>query len=429
MPTPQPFYQGMAARPKSRKKWLAVGGLVALVLLLSGGYTFAFYLPGLPANVYKTGMNRTGKAVNSLVTQATNKSNIDAFSKSELTLTGEADYSDTSYSGQLSTKFDQLNSNSNLDFTLKANDGTSKTLNAKVLTQSATSGSFPNIYFQVTGLKALGLDDFVPGISQYDGQWISVDAQYLESLGVTPGEVSTSKQPTSDDIAQLAQAVTTDTQNYVFTTDPAKAVLEEKNFVGKETINGIKTYHYVMGLNKTHAIAYCKAVVTTFYNSNVAKKMFTSSSLANDEKQSQLDSCDSNTDISSSNTFDMWIDSKYKLVYKVRFTDKSQKDTYVDVGQTYTGGNKVSLFVNYHDGELHQTGTATIDLNMDSKETKGTLTLDSSDPDNIYSLKFTLDAKPYTGSVDVQKPAGAVPIQNVIQRLMPQDAGGAGTFI
>lgn len=433
----QPFAQNNATfgtmkphRPR-RKKLLVLGGVVVLLLLLGGGYIFAFYLPNQPDNVYKTAASRSGKALNQVVNKVTDKSKLDALKKSDITLSLNAKYGKDSFSGTFDAKFDASHTDTGLNFVAKSTGVPDKALTAKVLGEVPAGTQYPNIYFQLTGLKSFGLDTFLPGISDYDGKWIAITSGYLKSLGTVPTAAQLNKKTlTTDDFAELAHVATTTTVDYVFTTDSSKAVFTKKSFVGKEKVDGLSTYHYQVTLNTDHLKTYCKALVDSVYSTNAYKKLpYVDENNVDKEKDSAKKDCDSSSPDStvsktdqevspdSLKTYDLWIDAKYKLVYKVRIPDSSNKEAYTDVGQVYKGGDDVSLFVAFHDGKNKTDGKFTLDTNLNNSTSKGTLVITGGTGDNTYDFKMTLDAKPYTGEIKIEEPAGAIPFQDVLKRF------------
>ncbi len=67
-PPRQPFMPATEPTPRSRKRliWFIVA--LVVVLGLAAGYTFAFFLPAQPGNMYKSGLTNTGKALDKLIT-------------------------------------------------------------------------------------------------------------------------------------------------------------------------------------------------------------------------------------------------------------------------------------------------------------------------------------------------------------------------
>ncbi|HSX36347.1 MAG TPA: hypothetical protein VLH84_05440 [Patescibacteria group bacterium] len=419
MPSGQP-----ASGPSKKKKMLLLVGM-ALVLVLGGlGTVFGLYLPNQPDNVYKTGMDRTGKALNTLVTDVTAQSQLDKLKKVQMTGTASGSYQGMSFAGTLDAKAGPHAVNGTLSVTATPTGQASQTYSVGLIANQATGSNLPDLFFKLSGFKQLGLDAFVPGISSYDGKWLSVSAAYLQSLGLSMGSSGSSSSKdtfTSADATELAKTASNVTSQYLFTADPAKAVFVKKSFVGKEKVDGLSTYHYTVTISNDHLKAYCTQFVNDMYATTAFKHLQAQSAQFMGDKQDALDSCKT-VHVSSSTALDVWIDSKYKMVHKVRIPDTTNKSNYVDIGQTYTGGDSVSLFVNFHDGE--QKVDANISMDLDTKADTATTKVHavSSDPASAFKLDASVSLKPYNGTIDTTAPAGAVPIKDVLTQL------GLGNF-
>ena len=417
----------------TKKKLLFVVGSVVLVLALIGGVVFGLYLPNTPDNVWKTGINRTGTAVNSVVVSATEPKKLASYKTSEITGSVAVTAEGGVYAGDFTTKFDKTSLDGGLNFTLKSDSSPAEKLTAKVLSQIPSGSSYPDIYFQLTGLKTLNVDDLVPGASSYDGKWISVSSTYLKSVGdaYLSGTDNTQKQITSDDVAEVARATSSVTKNYVFSTDPTKAVFEKKSFVGKEKIDGMNTYHYKVGVNVANAKAYCTAISNAFLSTNAYKKVSSaSSSDISVAKQTATKDCHDSfaKSIKSTDTFDLWIDKGYKLIYKIRIYDKTDKATYADIGQVYKGGDQLSLFATVHDNASKGDGKFTLDTNLKTNTTAGVFTYKGTDANSPFDVKVTVNAKSSNDTVKITKPTTSVPIEDVMKTLGVDTTGTTGAI-
>lgn len=417
-----PTGMSIMSPPKNRKKKLfLIGGLLTLAILLAGGYVFGYYIPNRPENVWKTSIKRSGEAFNKLITSATEPSKLDSFKKSDITMNIDATYAGGSYKGSFDVKFDAAKSNGELTFASKNEDTSSQSLNAKFMSELAANSQYPNIYFQISGLRSLGLDSFMPALAEYDGTWISVDAAYLQSLGNVPtAEETDAKELASEDIAELARTAAAVTAEYVFNPDPQKAVFEQRSFVGKEKINSINTYHYQVGIDQNNARAYCRAMIERITATDAYKKLpwVNETTIERDTEQAIKECQDISFEGIDKQVFDLWVDTKYKLIYKIRAADVDTPDVYTEIGQVYRGGDDVSLFVAYHDESNQTDGKFTLDINMATNTTKGTFVLTGKQGDDEpYIVTINVGAQPYDGDVQVQPPANTVPLRDVLQKL------------
>ncbi len=405
-----------------QKKRLLFGGVIVMVLALAAAFVFAYYLPNRPNSVFKTGLDRSGKALNMFVDATTQKAKLDAFKKTEMTAKVDATYQGGSFSGTLTSKFDPTHLDSGLDITAKSSGDASKVFSARLLAQLQKNSQYPDIYFKLSGLKNFGLDVFLPAIDDYDGKWIAIDSSYLKSLGAPPitANDTKKKQITADDVTEFTKATSAVTADYVLTSSPQRAVLEQKKFIAKETVDGISAYHYEVGINKQHAKDYCQALINKLYETQLLKKMNgdESADSLNSGKKNEIESCQRSAgDIKDDTTFDLWVNAKNKVIYKARFAEKNNNDAYTEVGQNSSGLDNISLFINFHDGKAKTDAKFSLDTNLNTNTTQGVFTVVSKSSDGGYNIKVSLEAKPYKGDIKVSKPNGAIPISEVLKKF------------
>lgn len=415
---------------KSRKKKILLTLAAVLVIMgIGAGGVFGFYLPSTPANVWKTGLNRSGEALGKVVTSATEKEKLEAFKKSQMNASVAFNHNMGNFSGTFAAKFDDKKSDGSFDVSVTEKDMPAKQLTLKYLSELKDGSLYPDIYFQLTGIKAIGgeeLEAFVPGISEFDGKWIGIDAEYLKSLGMPleeaqPGQQNQEESVSAEDISEIARTVTNTTNEYVLTSNPDKALFEQRKYVGKETVDGIKAHHYQVGINKQHAKDFCRALIERVAATKIMKKVpgYGEQGTSKEALEQSITSCQTSAEeeIKQDYTFDMWIDTKYKLIYKIRAANPDDKDSYTDIGQIYKGGDELSLFVATYDGKNQSESKATLETNMKTNQTKANLTFKSTKTDDPFDFTMTLDAMPFTEEIKIEKPAGTVPIQDVLQRL------------
>jgi hypothetical protein len=426
---PQPIISGVSATPPpsgskpkmTKRKKLLLIGTPLVVLLLAGGAVFGLYLPNTPSSVWNTAVNRTGKALDSVVTSATEAKQLESYKTSQVSGNLTATFGESSYSGELTSKYDDTNSDSGLNVTLKSSDGTNK-IGAQLVTQSAPGSVYPDLYFKISGLKELGLEDLSPGLTTYDNRWIFASSDYLKSLGARIAEGDQKKQSpvTAADTAEVARAVTKVTREYVFSTASDKAVFVKKRFVAKEKVDGISAYHYKVGVNTAHATAYCEAVGNTVISSKVYKKLtgYDDAQLTKDKATSKT-SCASNTkdNLKDSDEYDLWVDGKYKLIHKIRQYDENSTTEYTDFGQNYKGDDEISLFLNHINTKDGSSTKATLGTNLKTNITSATFAYTNGDKTNPISVKANLSMKPLTGKIQTTKPTDTIPLQDVLSQL------------
>ncbi len=395
--------------------FLLLAQFLAVIFVIGG--IFGYYLPNRPENVWKTGLNRSGEALDKLLIQATEKNQLEAFKKSEINASLAIKAQGADFKGSFTGRFDQSKADGSLNFEVNQGGNNAK-LAMKYISILAGGATYPDFYAQFSGIKELGGDAFVPGISKYDGKWIAVNSDYFKSLGLpvtTPGQVNKS-QINAGDVSELIRAVSSVSKDYLLTSNMDRAVIKQVKFVGKEKTDGISAYHYIAGIDKAHAKDYCKALyekisTTTIYknfNGNDQDKI-------NNAKNADTKACqDDDTNINTN--FDLWIDAKYKLIHKIRIPDESNKQAYTDIGQTYKGGDDVSLFVAYHNGKEPMDAKLTFSTNIKSVDSKGEFSIKGGKGSEAYDGKATFEIKPLSEDLNIQKPANSIPLQDILKK-------------
>lgn len=408
-------------KPKNKKKIvIGVGAGSALVVLLLSGYIFGYHIPNQPANVWKTSLSRSGKALDQIVNTASEKETVAAYEKSEMKATIDISAEGAKVKGSVDVKFGDSKADANIDVSLEVQGEAEKKLNTKLLFELPDNASYPNTYFKVDGIKAFGIDELSPMVAEFDNKWIAIEAEYLKSLGApaTSTDKIKNEQLNSEDISEIARSITSVASSYVFTAEADRAIFVQKSFVGKEKIDNINTYHYTVGINNENAKKFCEALTQKLYSTKGYRKLNGGTETDIEKsKESDIKNCrnDGNT-FKESDTYDLWVDSKYKLIHKIRFTNNDNAEAYTEIGQTYKGGDDISMFINYQDGKQDTTGKFTLDTNLKTKETKGALTFNGKGT-SPYDVSMTMQAKPYTGNIAIKKPANAIPIEQVLQKF------------
>jgi hypothetical protein len=407
--TPPPVVAG-----GGKSKLPFFGGIAAVVVALVAGAYFAVIVPNSPTHMYSTGLERSGKALNTLVATATAKKQLEAYTSSQLDGSFSVKAGGQTYSGTIGSRYDKQNSDSTISYNGEAN----KDLTVKVLTSLAKDAKYPDIYFNVSGLQAMGLTAMMPSLATYDGKWISVTSSYIESLIKESGASSNSGSFsfTAEDAASLAKIAADKTSEYVLTGDTTKAVFEQDKFVGKETTDGVSANRYQVSINQSHLTAYCTDLSSSILSSDAYKHLAgnpTDKSIA-DQKQNATKDCQKKPTGSQKINYELWINTKTKLVYKLRATQTSDKNTYVEVGQNYTSGNVLPVFANFHsDKDKYDAKlTFTADLEKSTSTAHLTATMSSSTPTTITA---DLSFKPYSGDVKITVPATSYPLEQVLK--------------
>lgn len=440
-----------ATPPSSnRKKKIALIATPILAVLFVAGGVFGLYLPNTPENVWKTGLSRTGQAVDQLVLSATEEEKLSSYGTSEISGNVTAAFDGQTATVGISSSSDKETSSSTIDASIPSEQGNVKA-SLDILSELAEGKTYPDIYFKFTGIKDVSLLSMFPesqALFGYDGRWISVDNQYLESLAKQAGDMSlgigldpATEDITAGDVSSFTRSMVAVTNEYVFTGDTEKAVIIQKEFVGKEKLDDVGTHHYKATFNKENVTKYCKAVNEAAYDSQLVKKFFKSSG---DEditksKADAIQSCDDAAkEFDDKQVFDIWIESGRKVIHKVRVyeteykydetnyeaapTKEYSKTKYYEFGQTQTDDKTLTLFLEYFDTERKDaTNRTEASLNLESNIVKASGKY--ADKKSNYDVSFTLTVKPSEKAVEIKKPTDAVSIQDVLNALGMGDIG------
>jgi hypothetical protein len=425
-----PAYQAITASKANngkRRKKLLLGGLGAAVAiaLIASGVVFGYVLPNRPENVYRTGIERSGEAIEQLVNSSIEKQNIAKYNNSDLSSDVKIEAPGMKYSGELKSQYDNEQSNSTLTFKSDTEDAENQELAVQFLTELQKDKIYPDIFFKVSGLTSLGLDAFYPQLTEYENKWISVPNDYIAKFVAESGISSEEAKPnefTSDDAAELAKVITSTTREYVFTNDSSKAVLKQESFVGKENVDGKEMYHYKMGIDAEKAKVFCGVIIDRVTATEAYKHIpEVNDATINEDKTKLIEDCkksidEASTDDKAKASFDVWIDKKYKLISKIRITNPETPGSYLDFGHSFNGGKDIPLYLAIHMEEEKIDAKLTLDTNTDLGTTKGTLVVEGKGED-AWKGNVTIDFKPHDGDVTIEKPAGAIHFDELMKAL------------
>lgn len=441
-------------KPSNKKKFVLFGGIGAF-LLVGGAAAFAFlwYIPNLPNNVWKTGFSRTGDQVDFILKKLNEPKSMESLQKNKVTLKGSLKYDDQSFGIDLDTKYDKTNTSSTVKVSgTGAEKSNNYNIDAELRTQVIQDAVFPNIYFKISGFSSLGLDALSPNINQYDNKWIAVEQDYLKQFEGDNASKKGQENITQQDVMSIANDANAVTQQYVFTNDPKKAVVQQVKFIGTEKSEGIKANHYKAKLNADNVKAYCTAMVDKLSQNASLKKISTLSDAEfSKEVQTQKDEC-GKAKVPDAE-FDLWIDKNIKVLHKVRVYEDLEKkkqeqeaakakclaqfskygasycsyydenietgERYQEFGQVFKSKDQILFFVGSKSATNRDKSTVRADITVDAKKLTlgGTVKANSENEGSKYTLDLTMATEPYTGAIDSGKPAGAIPLQQVLDKL------------
>lgn len=427
--TIQPSVSAPFVSTGRRKKPWVIGAILAVVVtILAVGAVFGYYLPNTPARVWSTGMSRSGKALATVVEKAAEPKTIERYAQSKMSLDASLTWGETTAKLTWNGMSDDKNAKGKL--VLSASGGSTTPASEEYrgtleyLLQYAETKQLPDLYFKASDLQNISLSDYSPELGAYVNKWIFVSADALKEYypGFNADETSKDKRVNSQDLADAAKTLVETAQDYVLTSDGSRAVIVQKNFVGKETVDGVKTYHFKAGINRDNAKKYCEVLVEKIASTSLYKKLADDSVQTENEKKASIRSCQQSVDetVKDSDVFDVWIHAKYKLVHKVRIPAEQSSDVvYTEIGQNYKGGDTISLFTRYHDGgDNPYDAEWTLETNT---QTGVTTSKASGKPPKLsedgIAFQVTFTAEPTQAAVDSVAPKDAVPIQTILGEL------------
>lgn len=406
------------SRKMPRKKLLIPIIIIIVVLLGIASWYFGYYMSS--GVIYSQSLKNTGKGYDKLVTYVDQQQQL----TDKQGYTGNGSYKmkfgDFSTDGKVALKADSDNSQLTFDVGL----GVTR-VNADIRTFKS-SGDTPDIYVKAADIKGLGTVLGIPEIdanlAKLDNTWIVIDHTLIDNLSgiaTAPAEANAAKMqgPTRDQLLDESRAFGKVNQQYLFSTSKNTAVTNVVKKYGIENVDGHKTYHYKVALQKDNVKKYIYA----------QRDALKASKLNDWLKQNKYDkdaydafnsAADSTKDIKSTDTYDIWMDVNHRVVYKVRFSDTASKnaaDNYVDVGLDYKGGDSYPFFVsgNFKGDDGNANFIFVTTLNTKSGDTNFKLNVKTGGMD-AGTATANFDFKPSTAAIKIAKPTGAIPLSQIL---------------
>ncbi len=421
-PTALPSQNSVNSSGNKKKSLIVLGAIIAAVLVLGGSAAayFGVIVPNKPENLWKKSLQNTGKGYDNLVNYAEQKKDVKGG-----TLNGnfKIEAPGVVADGKITSKYYDKDSETKIDI-----GAVGTRFSLELLTTTAEGSKNPDVYAKVTGLK--GLDQLLaaeaPGIGQqlgaFENQWFVVDHTFLDSLEQTLSQdpqTQAAANLKAEDVVALAKDMGEVTKEYVLTDDSSKAVLNRKQDVGKETVDGRSVYHYKVGLDKAHLKDFNKAACDKLINSNVYKAI-SNGKPGDDFKKECYDTKDIDK-INESDTADVWVDTKTKVIRTVRITpEKEKKDNYFDLGLLYNGGDEYPFVIKFVTKEKGSEGQGELKFTLNTKTDKVSFDISADGKEANQPFKFSLKGAivPGNNKVKITKPQGAKPLQEFLGGLV-----------
>lgn len=406
---------GAVSSDGGSKKWLVpvVGGLL-VAGVLGAAYVFGYYLPNKPEAVFSKSLVNSGVAVDKLVDYSNKQVNAKqqtADLKGSLNVKSDQGTVEATISGSFDDKKG--------DVTIDANAMGQK-FKTQFLVDDVDTSSSPDVYLKVTGLKSFLEGQGMTQYASLDGQWIAIDHTIIDSYqkqlqknsGVSAGSTTPSPEAISDAMKKVQEV----NKQYLFTSDKDKSVIVNKKFVGSVNENGRSLNEYEATYNKANLEAYVDALGKALDSSKLSDW-----SKSNNDGKSVSESMDLKNlkeQIEKSKgegTFKLFVDKKQKVIQKVVFTNKENKDETFSISQNYNGGDSYPLELKYVSGSGSSKMVGVLGLTIDTKANTSKITLKGNGSGAEIDAKF--DFTPSSKEVKITPPASAKPITEVVQTI------------
>jgi hypothetical protein len=410
---------GMPKRP-SKGRLFAIAGAAAVVVIGTAGYVFGFYIPNKPENVFKSALTNTGKGYDELVNYLDDEKLEDKFKTSSVDGTFKLESADFSTDGTFKGAGDEKNATFSGDIGL----GTTR-LTVEGVAKDVDSSESPDLYLKLGGIKGLGESFGMPELDTLDNQWVTLDHSLIDSyvnMAESAGgleSADTMKAPTQEQTSDGARVIGEVSKKYLFTDDEANAVLEMKEYVGKETVDGKETNHYKVKVNKDRLKAFYKELGEQLDKSKLndwAKEAYDKDLSKLIDSEGMQKSVD---DIKDTDTFDIWVNTDTKLIHKVRFSEtKNPADNYMELGLNYAGGDEKPLFLNFSSNQDGSDTSGSLKFNINTKTDVFKIEADIEQKgDSDVAMNLKAEIKPGASDFKAEAPEGAITLSEAFARV------------
>ncbi len=406
----------------SRTRLLALSGVAVLVILGTVAYVFGYYAPNRPKTVFNSALTNTGRGYDEIVKYVSDKATIKEFETSDLKGNFKFDGDGFATDGTFTAKSDDK------DATFAGNIGLGVTrLKLEGVIKDAANSESPDLYFKLSGIKGLGAQFAMPELDTLDGQWVAADHSLFDNItkqAEQRGGVSSSTSgftaPTEEAVVDAIKAVGETSKKYLFTNDEANSVIKMDSFVGKEVVDSKSTNHYKVKASKENLKTYVKELGKALDKSKLndwAKDSYDKplSELINSEGVAKsADTIDGNK------SFDLWVNTKTKLVHKVRLPgDGDAAKNYTDIGLNYGGGAEKPFFITTVTGQdgVKNNTTVKLSLNTETNLIKMGFNTDATSENGKSTGKFDIEVKPSSGKVEAKVPEGAITLAEALDKV------------
>ncbi|MEM6998095.1 MAG: DUF1720 domain-containing protein [Patescibacteria group bacterium] len=418
---PQAAQQTIASNPSllRSKQFAAIAGVLGLLLLSALGYLF-IYLPNTPENVYRRGMASVGVGLEEIVESSFDSENTSTeySGQMELTIGGE----------KISAEMDGMigaSGASSLNFMINNLLGQNLSLES---VGEPLSGEEGNTFFRLQGFEsAFAQLGYNPDVNAaIDGQWWSISASsvedfYSDQLGVTLS-LSENETLSQAEYEELLKAIIASLNEYVFTSDTEKMVVEMEEYLDDEEYEGVDSKKYRAGINRENLKSHLKDARDRL-NATSAIDKLQKIDATDTEIDNEVDDIDF-----EQNEYYVWVDSDTKVMRNLRITDKDNVDSnYVDLSLLLEDGNDaLPMRVKFAIGENNSDFVLSMTTRLEDEADSITISIEGSESTGeffgaAWELSGNMQLKGISEEPALQYPTDSSPLD------LGSFFGGSGT--
>ncbi len=352
VPAPLPAPKKSKPKKSNIKPMLIAGGGITALIAILFTYLFAFYIPSQPENAYGRSMDKTGKALETLVEKSANEQFIETVSRGELSGVVESFNGKESINGTISGSYDTDTLKLLLEANSEVTGGNSKQYTMSVISNKKSADQSPELFVKSNDYSFLKTSSLLPRLAGQPNNWIKQSEKATQSstdtfvFAITGGTAllntsdmsSTITQPMNvAEVKQLGASLAQPLNEFVFTSDSTKAIFANATFVNEEQLDQTKTYVYSVELNPENFDLYCESMAGALDGSSLLPSGVDATKIETECKTS-------GKEISETKNIEIWIDTKNSVLHKIRLSDKEKSNKYYEFGQNFAGKNNLNLF-------------------------------------------------------------------------------------
>ena len=412
-----------------KKKWF-LPAIVSACTIFIGGSAYAYfgYFLNTPEQVWNRALGTTAHGYSALATAKPKiKKGLQAEGTFKVTAPLIAD-------GTIHLKADEKN------FVLQTDAGTSGIRANLEVRGVASAGTTPDLYLQLSGVKAIasilglkGNSELGALLTGVEDRWFLVDHTLLDQMINNAGDtgqvsVLTTESPEKlqTDIYTISKKLSGIITNQLLSTNNKKAVVVIKNKLGKEQFNGRTTQHYKVRIQKAQLRATVVALKDTLKDTNLKELLGVGSnkSFESASKYNQIINSIDNADFDNTEA-DVWIDTGYSVIRNVRLNAIDAKGKHtgtIDLFFDYKGGDELPFTITITSDQKDNNGTIALGVTLNQKTgiVKFLGTVNGTTSGQKIALQADITLQGSDDKVAPERPAGAKNLLDLVAPLLLQ---------